>query len=103
MTWEQHVSDAALGELYRRCAVFCYPSLGEGFGLPVLEAMSLGAAVVTSDISSLPEVGGDAVEYVDPFDVSSIAAALVRLDARISQLPDADLQRAAVLHQAGHV
>ncbi len=71
-----YVSDAALAELYRRCAVFCYPSLGEGFGLPVLEAMSLGAAVVTSDISSLPEVGGDAVEYVDPFDVSSIAAAL---------------------------
>ena len=61
-----HVSDAALAELYRRCAVFCYPSLGEGFGLPVLEAMAAGAAVVTSNMSSLPEVGGDAVEYVDP-------------------------------------
>ena len=58
------VSDAALAELYRRCAVFCYPSLGEGFGLPVLEAMAAGAAVVTSSVSSLPEVGGDAVEYV---------------------------------------
>ena len=43
-----HVSDAALAELYRRCAVFCYPSLGEGFGLPVLEAMAAGAAVLTS-------------------------------------------------------
>jgi glycosyltransferase involved in cell wall biosynthesis len=71
-----YVSDAALAELYRRCAVFCYPSLGEGFGLPVLEAMAAGAAVVTSNISSLPEVGGDAVEYVDPTDVASIATGL---------------------------
>ncbi len=74
-----YVSDAALAELYRRCAVFCYPSLGEGFGLPVLEAMAAGAAVLTSNVSSLPEVGGDAVDYVDPSDVSSIAAQLDRL------------------------
>jgi len=74
-----HVSDAALAELYRRCAVFCYPSLGEGFGLPVLEAMAAGAAVVTSNVSSLPEVGGDAVQYADPRDVDSIAAALARV------------------------
>jgi glycosyltransferase involved in cell wall biosynthesis len=71
-----HISDAALAELYRRCGVFCYPSLGEGFGLPVLEAMAAGAAVVTSRISSLPEVGGDAVEYVDPLHVESITAGL---------------------------
>jgi glycosyltransferase involved in cell wall biosynthesis len=71
-----YVSDAALAELYRRCAVFCYPSLGEGFGLPVLEAMAAGAAVVTSQISSMPEVGGDAVKYVDPLSVTSIAAGL---------------------------
>jgi glycosyltransferase involved in cell wall biosynthesis len=74
-----HVSDAALAELYRRCAVFCYPSLGEGFGLPVLEAMAAGAAVLTSEVSSLPEVGGDAVEYVAPRDVASIAAGLRRV------------------------
>jgi glycosyltransferase involved in cell wall biosynthesis len=71
-----YVSDAELAELYRRCAVFCYPSLGEGFGLPVLEAMAAGAAVLTSNISSLPEVGGDAVAYADPYDVASIAAGL---------------------------
>jgi glycosyltransferase involved in cell wall biosynthesis len=59
--------------------VFCYPSLGEGFGLPVLEAMAAGAAVVTSNVSSLPEVGGDAVEYADPRDVDSICAALRRV------------------------
>ncbi len=74
-----HVSDAALAELYRRCALFCFPSLGEGFGLPVLEAMAAGAAVLTSNVSSLPEVGGDAVAYADPSDVSSIAAQLARL------------------------
>jgi alpha-1,3-rhamnosyl/mannosyltransferase len=73
------VSDAALAELYRRCAVFCYPSLGEGFGLPVLEAMAAGVAVLTSNISSLPEVGADAVEYADPHDTSSIALGLRRL------------------------
>jgi alpha-1,3-rhamnosyl/mannosyltransferase len=74
-----YVSDAALAELYRRCAVFCYPSLGEGFGLPVLEAMAAGAAVLTSGVSSLPEVGGEAVEYADPLDVASIAAGLQRM------------------------
>ncbi len=71
-----HVSDEMLAELYRRCAAFCYPSLGEGFGLPVLEAMAAGAPVITSNISSLPEVGGEAVEYVDPSDVTSIADGL---------------------------
>lgn len=74
-----YVSDAALAELYRRCGVFCYPSLGEGFGLPVLEAMAAGAAVLTSNLSSLPEVGGDAVYYVDPRDVGDIAAGLGRM------------------------
>jgi alpha-1,3-rhamnosyl/mannosyltransferase len=73
------VSDAALEELYRRCSLFCYPSLGEGFGLPVLEAMAAGAPVITSNISSLPEVGGEAVEYVAPDSAASIAAALERL------------------------
>jgi alpha-1,3-rhamnosyl/mannosyltransferase len=71
-----YVSDADLAELYRRCAVFAYPSLGEGFGLPVLEAMAAGAVVVTSDVSSLPEVGGDAVLYADPRDVADITRAL---------------------------
>jgi glycosyltransferase involved in cell wall biosynthesis len=74
-----YVSDEELAELYRRCSVFCYPSLGEGFGLPVLEAMATGAAVLTSGLSSLPEVGGDAVAYANPHDVDSIASELERL------------------------
>ena len=93
-----HVSDAELAELYRRCAVFCYPSLGEGFGLPVLEAMAVGAAVLTSNVSSLPEVGGDAVEYADPRSASEIAAALERLlrsPARRRELGERAAARAA--------
>ena len=91
------VEDAALSELYRRCAVFCYPSLGEGFGLPVLEAMAAGAAVVTSEVSSLPEVGGDAVEYVDPHSAESICAGLRRVledDLRRSELSSRGVARA---------
>jgi glycosyltransferase involved in cell wall biosynthesis len=98
-----HVSDAALAELYRRCAVFCYPSLGEGFGLPILEAMAAGAAVLTSNVSSLPEVGGDAVEYADPSDVASIAAGLKRLldsPARRAELGARALERARVFSWA---
>ena len=91
------IPDARLASLYRRCTVFCYPSLGEGFGLPVLEAMQAGAPVITSDRSSLPEVGGDAVEYVDPTDVESIAGALERLledPDRRAQLASAGRERA---------
>lgn len=60
--------------------VVAYPSLGEGFGLPVLEAMACGAAVLTTRRLALPEIGGDAVEYTEP-DAASIAAALRRLMA----------------------
>jgi glycosyltransferase involved in cell wall biosynthesis len=73
------VSDDDLAALYQACTVFCYPSLYEGFGLPLLEAMSAGAACVTSSVSSLPEVGGDAVAYVDPTSVDGIRDALERL------------------------
>ena len=74
-----YVPDDELAALYAACAVFCYPSLYEGFGLPVLEAMATGAPVVTSKVSSIPEVGGDAVVYVDPEDEAAIGAALERL------------------------
>ena len=73
------VADDDLAALYAACAVFAYPSLYEGFGLPVLEAMAAGAPVVTSSISSLPEVGGDDVVYVQPEDERSITRALESL------------------------
>lgn len=74
-----HVPDEDLAALYRLCTVFCYPSLYEGFGLPVLEAMQAGAPVVTSGVSSLPEVGGDAARYVDPKSTDEIRDALAGL------------------------
>lgn len=74
-----HVTDEELHALYAGAACFAYPSLYEGFGLPVLEAMAAGAPVVTSDVSSLPEVAGDAALLVDPHDVRAIAAAIERL------------------------
>jgi glycosyltransferase involved in cell wall biosynthesis len=61
-----YTGDQELSVLYSSCFAFVYPSFYEGFGLPVLEAMSCGAAVITSKTSSLPEVGGDAVLYIDP-------------------------------------
>lgn len=70
------VSDKELCALYGACDVFVYPSLYEGFGLPVLEAMSFGAPVVTSRISSLPEAAGGAAILVDPYDIESIAAGI---------------------------
>jgi glycosyltransferase involved in cell wall biosynthesis len=73
------VPDDDLAALYAACALFCYPSLYEGFGLPVLEAMAAGAPVITSDSSSLPEVGGDAVVYVKAQDEQSIARAMEKL------------------------
>ena len=71
-----YVSAQELENLYARAAIFAFPSLDEGFGIPVLEAMSHGVSVVTSNRSALPEVAGDAALLVDPTDVSSIAGAL---------------------------
>lgn len=74
-----YVSDAQLYWLYQHCFAFVYPSLFEGFGLPVIEAMSAGAAVITSDVSSLPEVAGDAALLVNPQEVTSILSEMSRL------------------------
>ncbi len=70
------VADRDLPALYRSAAAFVYPSIFEGFGLPVLEAMACGTPVVTSNASSLPEVAGDAALTVSPDDVPALAAAL---------------------------
>jgi glycosyltransferase involved in cell wall biosynthesis len=73
------VPDRTLAALYRLASVFAFPSLYEGFGLPPLEAMACGTPVVTSRISSLPEVVGDAALLVDPYSVEEIADALTRV------------------------
>lgn len=71
-----YVADWELAVLYRNATVFAYPSLCEGFGLPILEAMGCGAPVITSTVSSMPEVGGDCACYCDPYGVESIMKAL---------------------------
>jgi alpha-1,3-rhamnosyl/mannosyltransferase len=67
------VSEADLPALYSGADLFVFPSLSEGFGLPVLEAMSCGAPVVCSYTSSLPEVAGDAAILVDPLNTEALA------------------------------
>jgi glycosyltransferase involved in cell wall biosynthesis len=73
------VPDGTLAVLYRLAAVFAFPSLYEGFGLPPLEAMASGTPVVTSNVSSLPEVVGDAAVLIDPYDPDAIAAGIRRV------------------------
>lgn len=73
------IPEEELAALYSSAAVYCFPTFYEGFGRPVLEAMQCGAPVVTTRVSSLPEVGGDACLYVSPYDPEELAHALYRV------------------------
>jgi glycosyltransferase involved in cell wall biosynthesis len=85
-----YVPDDDLQGLYSGATAFVFPSLYEGFGFPILEAMACGVPVITSNTSSCPEVAGDAALLVDPTDTSALASALTRL------LSDADLRAALI-------
>ena len=86
-----YLPEETLAVMYRLAGVFVFPSLYEGFGLPPLEAMASGTPVVTSNVSSLPEVAGDAAVLVDPYDTRAIADGIYRVltDQRLR----ADLKR----------
>jgi len=91
------VEDPDLPALYSGARMLVMASLYEGFGLPVLEAMACGAPVITSNLSSLPEVGGSAALLVDPQDTDAISDAILKLetdDARRSQLIEAGYRQA---------
>jgi len=79
VTFEGQVDDARLAALYAGASALVYPSLGEGFGLPVIEAMAAGTPVVTSVATACAEVAGDAALLVDPYDVDAIATAMMRV------------------------
>lgn len=100
--WLHHVgfvSDAQLVTLYRRCSALVYPSRYEGFGLPVLEAMRLGAPVICSGESSLPEVAGPAAQYVrwdDALEMSRVMERLANDPVLRASLGTAGIRRAAL-------
>jgi glycosyltransferase involved in cell wall biosynthesis len=73
------VPEDELPALYNGADLFVFPSLYEGFGLPVLEAMACGTPVITSNVSSLPEVAGNAALLVDPYNVDELADAMRRI------------------------
>ena len=92
-----YVEDAELPSLYGNALAFVFPSIAEGFGFPVLEAMASGAPVITSSCSSLPEVAGDAAILIDPRDASALAAAMLQI-ARgdgVARLLELGYQRAS--------
>ena len=91
--WKQHIhylgylSDELVALFYSKADVFVYPSYYEGFGLPVLEAMTLGTPVITSNTSSLPEVAGDAAILIDPNNINQLADAILQVisDSQVRQ------------------
>jgi glycosyltransferase involved in cell wall biosynthesis len=94
VTWLGEVEDEELARLYRGARCVVYPSLYEGFGLPVAEAMACGAAVVTSRGGATEEVAGGAAVLVDPLDASSIAAGVEDAIGRRGELSDRGIARA---------
>jgi glycosyltransferase involved in cell wall biosynthesis len=88
------VSDQELARLYRGARCLAYPSLAEGFGIPIVEAMASGTPVVTSRGGATEELAGRAAVLVDPLDVASIAAGLEEATARREELVRAGLERA---------
>lgn len=93
-----YLSDEQLGEYYARASIFVFPSLDEGFGMPVLEAMAAGVPVISSNTSAMPEVCGDAAELVDPRSEDQLSAALAGLaddENRREELARRGVRRAA--------
>lgn len=94
VVWLGYIAHEDLSAFYKAADAFVFPSLYEGFGFPVLEAFACGCPVITSNTTSLPEVGGDAVEYVDPMDVLDIARGIEKVIG--------DEEYAADLGRRGH-
>ena len=99
--WVGEVSDEELAALYRGAVALVFPSLYEGFGIPVLEAMASGAPVVTSRGGATEEVAGGAAVLVDPLDVGAIAAGIEEAVSRREELRALGLERATAYSWKG--
>lgn len=95
VTFARNISDEELAELYQKATATFFPSLYEGFGLPVLESMACGTPVVTFNNSSLGEVGGDAAIYVSETDVDDMTDAMLKFE-RMAQADYLDLCKESI-------
>lgn len=98
VTYLHNVSDGELRNYYQRCVLFVFPTMYEGYGLPLVEAMANGAVCVASDLAVLREVAGDGAEFVEPLDATAwtdTLASLLRDVPRRRRLSAAARQRAA--------
>jgi glycosyltransferase involved in cell wall biosynthesis len=96
-----YLTEAELRSLYRKARAVLVPSFAEGFGIPVLEGMATGTPVLTSNVTSLPEVGGPAPLYFDPHEPREIGSAIaaVMSDSSLQQrMAGLGLQRAQIFH-----
>jgi glycosyltransferase involved in cell wall biosynthesis len=101
VTIEPYLSDNEMQQMVRNARAVCLPSLSEGFGIPILEGMSVGTPVICSNVASMPEVGGDAPEYFDPFSVENICKALENVFSSVERqaaMSCAGLKRAILFH-----
>ena len=89
-----YVTSAQLEGLYRRAGIFAFPSLDEGFGMPILEAMAHGIPVLTSNCSAMPEVAGDAAVLVDPLEIGDALARMASDESLQEELVSRGLERA---------
>ena len=92
--WVGRVDDDELAALYRGARCLVFPSLYEGFGIPIIEAMACGTPVVTSRGGATEEVAGGAAVLVDPLDVEAITAGILEADSRRGELVRLGLERA---------
>jgi glycosyltransferase involved in cell wall biosynthesis len=86
---DKKVSDIEVADLYKKCDIVSFVSTLEGFGMPIVEANATGRVVLTSNLASMPEIGADAAEFVNPFDTDSIKNGFIKLisnDAHREQL-----------------
>ena len=95
-----YVSYEELAYLYANCRYVVFPSKGEGYGLPIIEALSYGKTVLASRVTSIPEVAGCAVKYINPYDIESIISgfAFFENDSNLERYESYIIERKKIIH-----